>query len=96
MITSNPYSRLIDELRRMAPTVELDIQSQRHFAWIVVELPTSDIWWELECRSPESIGLYIHVPDDPDDVPFARPDEYFTSIEAVLRRMGELFQRTQE
>lgn len=94
MITSNPYSRLIDELRRMAPTVELDIQSQRHFAWIVVELPTSDIWWELECRSPESIGLHIHVPDDPDDVCFGPPEEYFTSVDDVLSYMKEQFQRT--
>jgi hypothetical protein len=89
-----PYIKLIDELLQIAPDVVVSIEGHGVGAWIVVELPGSQVWWELECRSPESIGLHIHEPNDPEDVPFAPPNEHFTSVESVLTRMSELFQRT--
>lgn len=89
-----PYIKLVDALLDIAPDLVVTIESHGSGAWIVAELPGSAVWWELECRSPDSIGLHVHQPDDPNDVPFGPPEEHFTSVESAQDRMARLFQRT--
>jgi hypothetical protein len=85
--------QLVGELIDAAPDLVTTVEKTGKGMWITFELPGSQTWWELECRTPDQIGLHIHVPNDPNDVIFGPPEEGFDSLDAAFARLKEIFQR---
>ncbi|MCA8913112.1 MAG: hypothetical protein KDB82_15535 [Planctomycetes bacterium] len=74
---------LIKQLKASLPGVETEVRQEgENSVWLDVSLPGAAAWWEVELRGPQFLA-YSHYPNDPDDVAFAPPDDWFATARAL-------------
>jgi hypothetical protein len=72
------------QMRAALPGVEAEVREVgATTAWLEVSVPGVAAWWEVEIRGTQFL-VHSHYPNDPDDVAFAPPDDWFASPRAAV------------
>lgn len=70
----------VKKLRAVAPWLDVEVREHGTTSvWIDVSSPELETWWEVVVTQDSEHEIYAHYPDDPDDVAFAPPDDWFQS-----------------